>query len=191
MLPPELRRLRHVTLSGDGEPTLCPKFVEAVHAVMHIRALGQFPFFKIILITNATGLDLPRVREGLKFFTPQDEIWAKLDAGTQVYMDRVNKPQVPLEKVLDNILHLSHERPVIIQSLFCAVNGQEPTVDEIQQYASRLAELKTAGARIPLVQVYSANRRSAKNDCHHLPLRALSRIAQTVREATGLRVEVF
>src|SRR6266496_1680545 len=57
-LPAELLQLRHVTLSGDGEPTLCPKFVEAVLAVMHVRAVGQFPFFKIVLITNATGLDL-------------------------------------------------------------------------------------------------------------------------------------
>ena len=106
-------------------------------------------------------------------------------------MERVNKPEVPLDKVLANILLLGRERPVIIQSLFCAVNGQEPTVDEIQQYASRLAELKSAGAKIPLVQIYSANRRSARSDCHHLPLRALSRIAQSVREATGLQVEVF
>jgi hypothetical protein len=106
-------------------------------------------------------------------------------------MDRDNKPEVNLETVLANILQLSHERPVIIQSLFCSVNGQEPTLDEVQQYANRLAELRAAGARISLVQVYSANRRSARSDCHHLPLRALSRIAQAVREATGLRVEVF
>jgi wyosine [tRNA(Phe)-imidazoG37] synthetase (radical SAM superfamily) len=191
MLPPDLRQLKHVTLSGDGEPTLCPQFVEAVQAVMHIRAVGQYPFFKIVLITNATGLDQPRVREGLKFFTPQDEVWAKVDAGTQAYMDYVNKPQVPLEKVLANILQLGRERPIIIQSLFCSVDGQEPSADEIHQYACRLAELKNAGARISMVQVYSASRRSVRQDCHHLPLRALSRIAQAVRETAGLRVEVF
>src|SRR6059058_4210378 len=39
--PEELLKLRHVTLSGDGEPTLCPNFVEAVHAVIHVRALGE------------------------------------------------------------------------------------------------------------------------------------------------------
>src|SRR6266487_3573645 len=90
--PDELLKLRHVTLSGDGEPTLCPNFVEAVHAVIHVRALRKYPFFKIVLITNATGLDLPQVQQGLRFFTAQDEIWAKLDAGTQAYMNQVNRP---------------------------------------------------------------------------------------------------
>ena len=52
-LPDELLQLRHVALSGDGEPTLAPNFAEAVQAVVHVRALGGFPFFKIVLITNA------------------------------------------------------------------------------------------------------------------------------------------
>jgi len=80
---PELLELRHVSLSGDGEPTLCPNFVEAVEAVIHLRARGRFPFFKLVLITNASGLDRPEVREGLSHFTPRDEVWTKLDAGTQ------------------------------------------------------------------------------------------------------------
>src|SRR5262245_19439269 len=37
-VPADLLQLRHVTLSGDGEPTLCPNFVEAVLAVMQVRA---------------------------------------------------------------------------------------------------------------------------------------------------------
>ena len=45
--PPELLQLRHVALSGDGEPTLCPNFTEAVQTVAHVRALS-FSFFKIV-----------------------------------------------------------------------------------------------------------------------------------------------
>src|SRR6266487_2109004 len=145
--PDELLKLRHVTLSGDGEPTLCPNFVEAVLAVMHVRAVGKFPFFKIVLITNATGLDLPEVQHGLKFFTQQDEIWAKLDAGTQAYMDRVNRPGCSLDKILANILFVGRQRPVIIQSLFPRLNGEEPPVEEIEQYVQRLRELREAGAQ--------------------------------------------
>src|SRR5438067_1900560 len=82
-LPDELLQLQHVALSGDGEPTLCPNFVEAVETVIHLRARGRFPFFKLVLLTNASGLDLPAVEEALHLFTPRDEVWAKLDAGTQ------------------------------------------------------------------------------------------------------------
>jgi len=189
--PAELLQLRHVTLSGDGEPTLCPNFVEAVLAVMHVRAVGRFPFFKIVLITNAAGLDLPEVQRGLKFFTQQDEIWAKLDAGTQVYMDKVNRPQCSLDKILANILFVGRHRPVIIQSLFPLLKGEEPPVEEIEQYVERLRELKQAGAQIPLVQIYSATRPTPHSECGHVPLKVLSRIAQRLREVTGLKVEVF
>jgi wyosine [tRNA(Phe)-imidazoG37] synthetase (radical SAM superfamily) len=189
--PAELMQLRQVTLSGDGEPTLCQNFLEIVRAVIHVRALGQLPFFKIVLITNATGLNLSPVQEGLKFFTPQDEIWAKLDAGTQDYMNTVNHPDCPLEKIIENILLVARQRPVIIQSLFPLLNQTEPGAEEIEQYALRLRDLKNAGAQIPLVQIYSATRPAARSGFGHLPLKTLAGIARRVREVSGLHAEVF
>jgi wyosine [tRNA(Phe)-imidazoG37] synthetase (radical SAM superfamily) len=189
--PPELLELRQVNLSGDGEPTLCPNFVAAVEAVIHLRARGRFPFFKLVLITNASNLDRPEIAEGLSFFTPRDEVWAKLEAGTQEYMGRVNRPDCPFEKILANILLLARQRPVVIQSLFPSIHGEAPPASEIEAYAQRLRELKEAGAQIPLVQIYSATRPTAQSECAHLPLRTLFHIAQRVREAAGLRAEVF
>ena len=190
-LPDELLQLRHVTLSGDGEPTFSPHFVEAVQAIVHVRAMGVFPFFKLVLITNATGLDQPQVQEGLKHFTKSDEIWAKLDGGTQEYLNKVDKLDVPLEKILGNILTLARQHPVVIQSLFPSINGEEPPPAEIEQYALRLRDLKNAGAQIPLVQIYSATRPTPNSGCGHLPLRTLSRIAGAVRHIAGLKAEVF
>jgi wyosine [tRNA(Phe)-imidazoG37] synthetase (radical SAM superfamily) len=190
-LPEELLKLRHVALSGDGEPTLSARFAEVVQTVMHLRALSQFPFFKLVLITNASGLDLPPVQQALKFFTATDEIWAKLDVGTQSYMDQINRASVSLEKILSTILAVARQRPVVIQSLFALVNGQEPAPNEISQYVQRLLTLKSEGAHISLVQIYSATRPTMHPECGHLPLKSLSRIAQQVREATGLRAEVF
>lgn len=190
-LPVNLMQLRHVALSGDGEPTLCPNFLEAVRAIAHVRALGQFPFFKIVLVTNASGLDLRDVQDGLELFTPQDEIWAKLEAGTQHYMEMVNHPDCSLEKILDNILLIARQRPVIIQSLFPMLNHEGPPPEEINLYAQRLNDLKRAGAQIPLVQIYSANRPSAHPRCGHLPLKTLAQIAQTVQQVSGLKTEVF
>ena len=188
-LPDELLKLRHVALSGDGEPTLAQNFFEAVQAVVRVRALGNF--FKIVLITNGTGLDQPQVIRGLEFLTKSDEIWIKLDAGTQGYMDKVNRPDVKLEKILANIQFVGRIRPVIIQGLFAAMHGDEPPLDEIKQYARRLKELKEGGAQIELVQIYSAARPGTHPELGHLPLRVLSQIAQTVRQDAGLRTEVF
>ena len=190
-LPDELLQLRHVALSGDGEPTLSPSFAEALRAVVHVRALSGFPFFKIVLLTNATELDMPQVQQGLKRLTPSDEVWAKLDGGTQAYVNKVNRSAVPLEKILSNILLLGRQRPVVIQSLFPAISGEEPPLEEIEAYSHRLRDLKNAGAQISLVQIYSATRPSPNSQSGHLPLKVLSRIAHIVRQTSGLTAEVF
>lgn len=197
-LPRDLLTLKSVALSGDGEPTLSPSFHDAVQTIVHLRAQGEFPFFKIVLITNGTGLHLPQVQLGLQLFTCQDEIWTKLDAGTQTYMDRINRPlpgpadvKVSLRAILENTLRIGRLRPIVIQSLFALIDGNEPPSEEIEEYVQRLRELKQGGAQITLVQVYSAHRPSVLGSTSHLPLKSLSKIAQQVREITGLRAEVF
>ena len=190
-VPIDLLALKGVALSGEGEPTLSPQFGEIVSEVLHVRSSGKFPFFKLVLITNTVGLDLPEVRQGLQLLTSRDEIWAKLDAGTQDYMDKINRSRMSLQKVLANILLIGRERQIVIQSLFPLFNGQEPPPEEIELYVGHLQHLKDAGARISLVQVYSAHRPSHHPECGHLPLKSLSRIAQRVREATGIPAEVF
>lgn len=190
-LPPTMLRLAHVAVSGDGEPTLCPNFGEAIEAIVHLRAAGIVPYFKLVLLTNAATLEAPHVRGGLRLFTRADEIWAKLDAGTQEGMDRINRSPIRLEAVLRNILELGQQRPLIIQSMFVELDGQLPHRTELCEFAQRLSELRGAGAQISLVQVYSATRPPHSRRCRHLSLRVLSEIATLIHQMTGLRVEVF
>jgi wyosine [tRNA(Phe)-imidazoG37] synthetase (radical SAM superfamily) len=182
---------REVALSGDGEPTLSPNFRDVVEAVVGLRARRHFPFFKIVLICNGTGLHLPQVRAGLLLLSSRDEIWVKLDVGTMEGLERVNRTNVPLEHILQNIRDLGRQRPIVIQSLFPLYEGGGPGDEEIAAYADCLAELRKAGTQIALVQVYSAHRPAMNAGCGHLPLRMLSRIAREVREKAGVPAEVF
>lgn len=182
---------KEVALSGDGEPTLCPNFREIAEAVVGLRARRHHPFFKIVVITNGTGLHLPQVRAGLDTLHPRDEIWIKLDAGTPAGFESINRSDVPLEHVLKNIRELGRQRAIVIQSLFPLFEGAGPDEDEIAAYVGCLRELREAGARIELVQVYSAHRPAMNARCGHLPLRMLSLIARRVRDAAGLPAEVF
>jgi wyosine [tRNA(Phe)-imidazoG37] synthetase (radical SAM superfamily) len=188
-LPAQLLELRHVALSGDGEPTLAPNFVEAVQAVVRVRAVGGF--FKIVLLTNGTGLNRTEVLRGLEFITASDEIWIKLDGGDQARLNLVNRPLVSREEILENILVVGRRRPIVIQSMFPAIDRAEPPSQDIQGYAECLKKLVAGGAQISLVQIYSAARPAVRSDWGHLPLRVLSQIAQIVRQVTGLRTEVF
>jgi wyosine [tRNA(Phe)-imidazoG37] synthetase (radical SAM superfamily) len=190
-LPPEMLRLAHVAISGDGEPTLCPNFADAVEGVVHLRAAGLASYFKLVLITNASALDQPGVKAGLRLFTRSDEIWAKLDAGTAEGAELINRPSVPWTRVVQNILELGRQRPVVIQSMFVEVDGRLPDRRELCEYARQLNLLKEGGAQISLVQVYSATRPPHTRRCRHLSLRVLSEIANLVHQITGLRVEVF
>jgi wyosine [tRNA(Phe)-imidazoG37] synthetase (radical SAM superfamily) len=190
-LSSDLLRLRHVAFSGDGEPTLCGRFAQAVQAVVHVRARGLYSFFKLVLITNGTWLELERVQEGLQYFIREDEIWIKLDAGTQEYMDRVNRSEVPLDKVLENACRVGRKHPIVVQSLFPLIAEQEPPEEEIDEYIHRLVELKNSGAMISLVQIYSATRPTAYSDCGHIPLQSLAHICRRIKTETGLKAEVF
>lgn len=190
-LPKETLRLAHVAISGDGEPTLCPNFSEAVECIVHLRAAGITPYFKMVLLTNGTAFDQPVVRAGLRLFTRSDEIWVKLDVGTQAALERINRTSVPLERILRNIGELGRQRPVVIQSLFVEVDGVLPERSELIEYGRRLLQLKQSGVKISVVQIYSATRPHHSKMCRHLSLRVLSDVAAAVHQMTGLRVEVF
>ena len=187
--PKELLELKEVSLSGDGEPSLVSNFDEIVKEVLVIRHL--LSPFKVVVITNGSGLHRPTVQRGIDRLEPSDEVWIKLDAGTEAYMRRINGPQASMETTLRNILAVAQRRPVVIQSVFCLLENEAPGDEEVSAYVQRLTDLKNGGAQISLVQVYSACRPPAKPGCKHLPLAHLSHIARRVREETGLNAEVF
>lgn len=191
LLGQDLLKLEQVIISGDGEPTLSPSFIDAVKRIVHIRAVQHEAFFKLGLYTNGSGLELEAVREVLKFYTLDDDIWVKLEAGTQNYMTKINGGEASLERTLENIRLLGRQHPVGIQSLFPLIHGEEPRVEEIDAYIQCLRQLKESGVVIPMVQVFSAGPTAFETGCSYLPLRSLSHIVHRIKTEAGLRAEVF
>ncbi len=133
--------MNDIAFSGDGEPTSFSNFdtiVADVAAVKVRRGLGSV---KLVLITNASLLHRPRVRQALETLDRhQGEIWAKLDAGTESYYRRISRAAIPLERILRNLGAAARVRPLVIQSLFLRQNGAGPPPSEIAAYADRLRE---------------------------------------------------
>ena len=188
-MPAELLKLRHVALTGDGDPTSVPNFTEAIQAVTWLRALGDY--FKIVLITKGTCVHHPEVLQGIESLTKSDEIWFTLDGGSRTFSGKGDHTDGPPERILANVLLIGRKRPVVIQSSFPLIKGQEQPLAEIHKYVVRLKELTEAGAQISQVQIYSGDAGSSHAKFAHLSLRVLSQIAQSIRQTTGLRVEVF
>jgi wyosine [tRNA(Phe)-imidazoG37] synthetase (radical SAM superfamily) len=183
---PPLRKAADIAFAGDGEPTTPREFPAAAQAVRAIRD-GRGLKIPIRLLTNATMFDRSRVRAALADF---DELWCKLDAGTEEYFRLVDGTVFPFARLLANLRRVARERPIVLQSLFLTYDGRGPAETEIDAYVARLRELIEAGGRIDRVQVYTVARPPADPRVGPLPDERLEQIAARVR-AAGLAAEVY
>ncbi|MCK6455927.1 MAG: radical SAM protein [Phycisphaerae bacterium] len=191
-VPVDRRAVRDIAFSGDGEPTTCPRFDEAVQVAADARRRAGLHDAKLVLITDACYLTKSKVRAGLEILDRNNgEIWAKLDAGTEDYYRLVNRPNVPLQHVLDNILDAARARPVIIQSLWMRVHGRPPPNEEIVAYCDRLADLLARGARFSLIQTYTIARPTPEPYATPLADGELDAIADVVRARLPVAVETY
>jgi len=187
--PPELRRLNDVAFSGDGEPTAYAGFA-AMLGVARRLIEGRGAGARIVVITNATLFGRAAVREALLALRPQDEVWAKLDAGSEEHYRAVDRSDVPLARILGNLRDLGRLRPLVIQALWCRLHGQAPPAHELDAWAERLRWLQAEGARIDRVQVYTTARETAETWATALTAAELEGIAERVRRL-GLAAEVW
>jgi wyosine [tRNA(Phe)-imidazoG37] synthetase (radical SAM superfamily) len=191
-VPASNRQIRDIAFSGDGEPTASPAFLDAVEIAAGVRQQFKLWDTRLILITNATCLDQPKVRQALEVMDANNgEIWAKLDAGTEEHYSQVNRSGVSFDHILANILQAALPRPVVIQSLWMNLHGQPPPDHEVKAFAGRLRSIVEQGGRIRLVQVYTVARRTVEPFVTPLGDDALALIAQEIRATVGLPVETY
>jgi wyosine [tRNA(Phe)-imidazoG37] synthetase (radical SAM superfamily) len=184
--------IQDIAFSGDGEPTMVHNFAECVKAVVKVKVQEALTGTKLILITDAAGLDKLDVRRGLAMLDAnQGEIWAKLDAGTPAYFRLVNRSNVRFERILENLLQTARERPIVIQSLFLKVHGGEMPRAELEAYCDRLNELTHNRAHLKEIHAYTIARPTPEPYATPLNESELNRVAARVRERTDLNVRVF
>jgi wyosine [tRNA(Phe)-imidazoG37] synthetase (radical SAM superfamily) len=190
--PPALRRLNDIAFSGDGEPTTCREFRQAVEMAADLKRRRGLADVKLVLITNATMLHRPDVRQALEVLHANNgEVWAKLDAGTEAYYHLIERTTIPLRRVLDNITLTAMAYPVVIQAMFLRWHGEPPSAAEQEAFCERLNEIMRAGGRIKLVQVYTVARRPAESSVMPLFDAEVDALAELVRRRTGLLAEPF
>lgn len=190
--PEGLRQLRDIAFSGDGEPTTFANFPEIVETAAEVRAAEGLHDVKLVLITNASMFHRPSVRQGLAILDANGgEIWAKLDAGTEAYFNRIARTSIPFRRILENIAEAARIRPIVIQSLFMRLNGEPPSGEEIAAYCQRLGEITQKSGQIKLVQIYSVARTPAEAFVTALSQEELEGIAREVMTRTGLTVAVY
>ncbi len=184
--------IRDIAFSGDGEPTMIQGFSQCVQVVAEVKRDEGLSDTKIVLITDAAGLDKADVRRGLEIMDAnQGEIWGKLDAGTPEYYRLVNRSPIFFDRILKNLLMTAQVRPIIIQTLFLRVHGEPMPSAELEAYCGRLKDLVRQGAQIREVHAYTVARPTPETFATRLEPEALEQMAAQVRSRTGLQVRTF
>jgi wyosine [tRNA(Phe)-imidazoG37] synthetase (radical SAM superfamily) len=192
LLAADQRGVRDIAFSGDGEPTTFRGLTEVVGIAAEARRRFHLDATKIVLITDSAYLATPQVREALALMDANNgEIWAKLDAGTEAYFRAVDRPNVSLQVVLDNILAAARVRPVVIQTLWMRLHGDAPPDAEVEAYCARLNELLDAGAQLKALQLHTIARAPAESFVAMLSDAELDRIAAFVAARVRVPVERY
>jgi len=182
----EFRRINDIAFSGDGEPTAFSNFDKVVAAAARVKSDLGLDDVKIVVITNSSMLDSPQVARALAILDSHNgEIWAKLDAGTEEYFRRVNRPSgaITLGRIVENITAIALDRQVVIQSLLLKFAGKGPGADEIDAYIGRLRDIIDGGGKIKLVQLHTIARSPSEESVSRLADDELDAIAEVVRAA--------
>lgn len=173
--------IHHMTVSGNGEPTLHPNFCDAMQAIVCQRDI-YFPAAKIGVLSNShTAVDAV-VRAGLML---ADERCMKLDAGDWMTFRRLNLPVRPFD--FDRMLAaLRQLDDFVIQSMFVRGRIDNTTEAAVSSWISSINEVKPRQ-----VQVYSLDRVPADHRLQEVPRSQLIDIARRLEQETGIRAEVF
>jgi len=186
------REVKDIAFSGDGEPTMINNFADCVEAVVDVKQAEGLESTRIVLITDAAGLDKGDVKRGLEVMARNNgEIWGKLDAGTEEYFKLVNRTNVKFERILNNLLETSKVRPIIIQSLFFKVHDEAMSEAELEAYCGRLRDITDGGGQIREVHLYTVARPTPETYATKLEAIELEQMADMIRERAQLAVSVF
>jgi wyosine [tRNA(Phe)-imidazoG37] synthetase (radical SAM superfamily) len=186
------RNVKDIAFSGDGEPTMIHNFAECVQAVAEVKHAADLAKTRIVLITDAAGLDKADVKRGLEIMDANNgEVWGKLDAGTEAYFKLINRTTVRFDRILKNLTATARVRPVVIQSLFLKIHGEAMPSRELAAYCDRLNEIVRGGGQIKEVHAYTVARPTPEPFAARLSSAELNALAETMRQRTGLEVLAF
>lgn len=193
-VPEGMRRLNDVALSGNGEPTSAPEFPAVVELIGRVLAdFGLQGSVKLVLITNGSLTDKPRVRAGLRAMAGLGgEVWFKFDRATRAGLSRVNDTESDPERHYQRLKIVAGLCPTWMQTCLFALDGESPSEAELDAWLALLARAVDEAVPLRGVLLYGLARPSLQAEADRLSalpeawLRALARRVETL----GLAVKV-
>lgn len=176
-----------ITFSGNGEPTLHPRFPEIVKGVLDLRE-KYFPDAKVSVLTNSTRIFTPEVASALM---KVDHNILKLDSAVEDTMrliDRPNDKDFTVDKVIAALQQFAGQG--IVQTMILRGEHEGRPVDnttpeEISALISAYKKIKPAA-----IMIYSLDRSTPEEKLIKVERDELEHIAAQIHEETGISVRV-
>ncbi|MDE5903534.1 MAG: radical SAM protein, partial [Muribaculaceae bacterium] len=173
-----------ITFSGNGEPTLHPRFGEVVDIVNSLRD-RYFPAAKTSVLTNSTRIFNPAVAEALD---KVDNNILKLDSAIEPTMRLIDNPvqeSFTTERLIEGLRRFAGKG--IIQTMF--LRGEHAgrhidntTPEEVDALIRAYREIRPRG-----VMIYSLDRSTPEERLEKVDRAELEEIAARIR-AAGIEV---
>ncbi|MGB9129182.1 MAG: radical SAM protein [Thiobacillus sp.] len=193
-VPEGARRLNDIALSGNGEPTSAKAFPQVIELIG--RVMADFDLngkIKLVLITNGSLADRPRVQDGLKKMAKLDgEVWFKFDSATASGMRSINQTRVSPDKQFERLAVAARLCPTWLQTCVFAFDGTTPSAVEQAAYLAAVARIRREAIPVQGVLLYGLARPSMQPQASRLSALSadwLEAFADKIR-AAGLPVKV-
>ena len=175
-----------ITFAGNGEPTLHPRFSEAINMVIELRD-RFFPDAKISVLSNATMLHKPEVVAALLKVENNIQKLDGADDETVRLLDAPNSPDFSLAGVVEQLKAFNGK--VIIQTIFVKgeIGGRPFTNSDDAKVEAWLQLVKEIAPR--QVMIYTIDRPVPTVGIEKVSLQRLQEIGEKVK-AAGFDVSI-
>lgn len=192
-IAPELRVIKDIAISGNGEPTSLVGFEKAIALIGEIATeLGVFPSANFVLITNGSLMHQNKVQIGLKRLHQYNgQVWFKLDSATESGRKQINNTDQSAQKALAGIISCAQLCKTKLQT--CVLNYQDQGLIESEKtaYLDLLKQIKSQ-TNISEVMLYTIARPSFQPeavDIKKLDAQTMNEFANEIRQI-GYKVSV-
>jgi wyosine [tRNA(Phe)-imidazoG37] synthetase (radical SAM superfamily) len=169
-VPPEMRKIHDIALSGNGEPTSAKEFDQVIELIGLVKKDFALPAdLKIVLITNGSLIHRPAVQAGLKRMGELNgEIWFKFDRASAKERQRINNTSISLKKIRDHLAIATSLCPTWLQTCIFQLDNEPPSPEEVGAYLHFLQQLHGDQIRIEGVLLYGIARPSLQPEAERL-----------------------
>ncbi len=174
-----------ITFAGNGEPTLHPDFPGVVSDTLLARD-RHFPSARVVVLTNATRLHEPAVREAL---LSVDEAALKLDSAFDATVRVLNGARHPrsVAETVELFRGMNHRftlQTMFVRGEYSGVRVDNTTPEELEAWLRIVDDLRPRQ-----VMVYTIDRATPAKQLERVPMLELESIARRVT-ALGVQVTV-